>query len=126
MATRVLFVGLDAAESTLIERWAAAGELPTFARLAAARAPLALANSLETLPGAIWPELTTGRSGGKDGIFYHPRQLPAGEARFRAIRPEEVDGRTFFTVAGEAGLRVAAVDLPQTVPSRLPSPGSRC
>jgi predicted AlkP superfamily phosphohydrolase/phosphomutase len=117
MPTRVLFVGLDAAEATLIERWAQAGELPTFARLAAARAPLRLHNPLETLPGAIWPELTTGRSGGKDGVFYHPRQIPAGEARFRPLRPEDVDARTFFAVASEAGRRVAVVDLPQTVPA---------
>ncbi len=64
MSTRVLVIGLDAAEATLIERWASEGHLPTFARLTKEGTVYRLKNSMETLPGAIWPELTTGRSCG--------------------------------------------------------------
>lgn len=62
MSAQVLVIGLDAAEATLVERWAAEGILPTFARLIREGAVSSLHNSLETLPGAIWPELMTGRS----------------------------------------------------------------
>ena len=65
MPARILAIGLDAAEATLIERWAEEGWLPAVARLGADGTSWDLANSLETLPGAIWPEITSGRSCGQ-------------------------------------------------------------
>jgi predicted AlkP superfamily phosphohydrolase/phosphomutase len=114
---RVLFVGLDAAEATLLERWADAGDLPAVARLRREGAWGRLGNCLETLPGAIWPELTTGRSGGRTAWFYHPRQLHTGEAALRRIEADEVDPQLFWwSVASAAGRRVAAIQQVQTVP----------
>ncbi|MEO8291388.1 MAG: alkaline phosphatase family protein [Gaiellaceae bacterium] len=116
MPARVLVIGLDAAEATLLERWAAAGELPAFARLTERGAVARLENSLETLPGAIWPELTTGISGGKTAQFYHPRQLHTGEASLRPLEPDEVSAfHYYWTRAAAAGRRVAVVDQPQTI-----------
>ena len=65
MSARVLVIGLDAAEATLIERGAAQGYLPALAELTHGGTVYRLKNPMETLPGAIWPELTTGRSCGK-------------------------------------------------------------
>jgi predicted AlkP superfamily phosphohydrolase/phosphomutase len=113
MPAKVVFIGLDAAEATLLETWAADGALPTFSRLIDAAPGIRLDNSLETLPGAIWPELTTGRSCARDAMYFHPRQLHTGEVRVRAVLADEMDPRTFYTVASEAGRRVAVVDLPQ-------------
>lgn len=119
MPARVIVIGLDATEATLVERWAAEGRLPTFARLMADGAAGRLGNPLETLPGAIWPEITSGRSCGKVAEFYHPRQIHTGETRMRRIEPDEVDPSTYFwSIAASAGCRVAAVDLPHTI---LPS-----
>lgn len=116
MSARVLLIGLDAAEATLIERWADDGRLPTFRRLASEGAKRRLGNSLETLPGAIWPELTTGISCGRIPHYYHPRQLHTGEAALRPIGASEVDPANYYwTAASDAGLRVAAIDQPQTV-----------
>lgn len=116
MPARIIVIGLDAAEATLIERWASEGTLPTFARLASEGATVRLENSLETLPGAIWPELTTGRSGGKLGRFFHAAKLHTGEVDLRRIEPEEADPADFYwNVASEAGRRVAIIDQPQTV-----------
>jgi predicted AlkP superfamily phosphohydrolase/phosphomutase len=114
MSARVCVIGLDAAEATLIERWAADGVLPTFRRLARTGAVARLANCLETLPGSIWPELTTGRSGGRVGRFYHSRKLHTGETRFRPISADEVDtSQYYWSVASAAGRRVAVIDQPQ-------------
>jgi predicted AlkP superfamily phosphohydrolase/phosphomutase len=110
---RVLFIGLDAAEATLLESWAAAGDLPTFKRLIDGAPGVKLDNSLETLPGAIWPEITTGRACHRDALYFHPRQLHTGEISLRAVTPDEIDPRTFYTAASEADRRVAVVDLPQ-------------
>ncbi|MGB8275770.1 MAG: alkaline phosphatase family protein [Alphaproteobacteria bacterium] len=118
MSARVVAIGFDAAEATLIERWAAEGLLPTFARLTRMGAVYRLDNCLETLPGAIWPELTSGRSCGKVPLYYHPRQLHTGEARVRAVREDEVDPEDYYwTRASRAGCRVAVIDQPQTVRS---------
>jgi predicted AlkP superfamily phosphohydrolase/phosphomutase len=113
---RVLFIGLDAAEATLLEAWAAEGYLPTFERLMRAAPGIKLDNSLETLPGAIWPEITTGRACHRDALYFHPRQLHTGEVAARAVLAEEIDPRTFYTVASDADRRVAVVDLPQVPP----------
>lgn len=116
MPARVIVIGLDAAEATLVERLSAEGRLPTFARLAAEGSVARLGNSLESLPGSIWPELTTGRSCGKVAQFYHPRQLHTGEARLRKIEADEVDPSDYYwTIASKQGRRVAVVDQPQTV-----------
>lgn len=118
MTARVLVVGLDAAESTLLERWSSQGKLPTFASLTAKGNVYRLDNSLETLPGAIWPEIVSGRSCGKAPYYYHPKQLHSGEAEPRLILEDEIDPSDYFwTRASAAGCRVAAIDMPQTVES---------
>ena len=116
MSAKVLVIGLDAAEATLLEKWAASGELPAFGRLTEQGAVARLGNSLETLPGAIWPELTTGVSGGRTAQYYHPRQLRSGETALRKIEPEEAAAFPhYWAYVSDAGLRVAVVDQPQTV-----------
>jgi predicted AlkP superfamily phosphohydrolase/phosphomutase len=112
----VLVIALDAADADLIERWVGAGELPTFARLGADGAIARLSNSLETLPGAIWPELATGVSGGRLGLFYHPSQIHTGEAVARPVTDADVDASQYYwAAASDAGRRVAVVDIPQVV-----------
>ena len=118
MPAKVIVIGLDAAEATLIEKWAAIEELPAFARLTREGAVCRMVNSLETLPGAIWPEITSGRSCSKVPLYYHPQQLHTGEAKPRAVTHEDIDPEDYYwTIASRAGRRVAVVDLPQTVPS---------
>jgi predicted AlkP superfamily phosphohydrolase/phosphomutase len=118
MPAAVVVIGLDAAEATLLERWAAEGELETFSALARRGAVYRLGNSLETLPGAIWPELTTGRSCGKVPLYFHTRQLHTGEARVRPILAEEIDSQdSYWNLASRAGRRVCVIDQVQAVRS---------
>ena len=116
MPARVLFIGLDSAEPMLIERWVGEGRLPAIACLSERGAAYQLDNCWSTLPTAVWPELTTGRSPGKVALFFAPRQLHTGEIEPRAVEADEVDPSGFWTIASEAGRRVAAIDLPWTVP----------
>jgi predicted AlkP superfamily phosphohydrolase/phosphomutase len=117
MPTTVLFIGMDAADVDLLERFASEGALPEFAALRQRARVATLANPLDTLPGAIWPELMTGRPGGETGLYYHPEQIHTGEARPRRVDATEVDPRTFWTAASSAGRRVAVVDIPQAPPA---------
>ncbi len=112
MAARVLVLGLDAADAGLIREGIADGTLPAFARLFADAPELTLDNALTTLPGAIWPEIATGRSSGKTGFYFPPRQLRTGEAVPRPVEAHEVDPTSFWTLASDADARVAVVDYP--------------
>ena len=119
MSARVVVLGFDACEVTLVERWAREGLLPNFARLAARSRQWQLASPMTSLPGAIWPEINTGRRAAKDGHFYVPNRLRTGESRLRATRPDEMDAeRYFWSIAGRAGRRVAVIDPVQAVPAR--------
>lgn len=116
MSANVLVVGFDACEVTLVERWADAGRLPNFARLRARSRAFDLDSPMNSLPGAIWPEISTGRAAAREGHFYVPNQLRTGEARLRPTRPDEMDPEHYFwTVASRAGRRVAAIDPVQAV-----------
>lgn len=118
MPARVLVVGLDAAESTLLERWSAEGRLPTISALAARGSVWRLDNPLETLPGAIWPEIGTGRSCGKIAQYFHPNQLHTGEGRLRVVTRDEIDTTQYYwSVASRAGCRVAVIDPSHAVSS---------
>lgn len=119
MTAKVLVIGLDAAEATLIDRWAAEGHLPALAQLRANGSTYRLANSLETLPGAIWPEITTGISCGKKPRYYHSRQLRTGEMRLRPVSRDSVMAAdNYWAVASRSGCRVAAIDQVQTLPTK--------
>ncbi len=119
MSARVLVVGFDACEVTLVERWSSEGGLPNFARLAQRSRIFALDSPMCSLPGAIWPEINTGRRAEHDGHFYVPNRLRTGETRLRATRPDEMDPEAYYwTVAARAGHRIAVIDPVQAVPAR--------
>lgn len=113
MTARLLFIGLDAAESTLLQAGAARGDMPTLRRLEAAGTTVRLDNAMRRLPGAIWPEILGGVSCGRRPQIFHPRQLRTGEAAPRPLEHADVrDFETFWSLASRAGRRAAAVDLP--------------
>lgn len=118
MPARVLVIGLDSAESTLVERWTSEGKLPALSELYEQGATYRLDNCWSTLPTSVWPELTSGRSPAKIALFFPPNQLRTGQAEPRRVLPEEVDPAGFWTIASDAGKRVASIDLPWTVPPR--------
>ncbi|MCP5366130.1 MAG: alkaline phosphatase family protein [Hyphomicrobiales bacterium] len=111
MPAKVLVVGLDAAEPTLLEKWAAEGHLPVLARVMAAGTGGRLGNCMETLPGAIWPEIWSGRSCGNSGVFYTPDQIHTGETGLRPLEHDEMDAAdNYWSLASQAGRRVCVVD----------------
>ena len=118
MTAKVVVIGLDAAHAPLLEELAARGQCPAIAELLGDGARVTLSTPLETLPGAIWPELASGVSVGHQGLYYHPNQLHTGDTRTRRVTEDEVDdGLYYWSVASEAGRRVAVVDIPQAVRS---------
>lgn len=116
MSARTLVIGFDSCDIELVERWMSAGHLPHFAALAAGSRTFRLGNPLETLPGAIWPEINMGRAGSKTGEFYAPHQLRAGETRLRPLVADDLNPEFYYWAqASRAGRRVAVVDPVQSV-----------
>lgn len=114
---KVLVIAFEGMEATLVERLARTGALPTFAALPERGSSFRLDSCLDTIPDAIWLELTTGRSAGAIGCHWHPRQVHAGEARQRAFDFGETDLKDFWHHASGVGRRVAVLDVPQAAPS---------
>jgi predicted AlkP superfamily phosphohydrolase/phosphomutase len=117
MTAQVLVIGLDAAEAPLLERWAADGSLPHLAAVIAGGTTAHLTNCLDTLPGAIWPEIAMGISGARTGLYFIPRQVHTGEAVVRSVTQDEYDADAqYWAVASRHGRRACTLDVPQTVP----------
>jgi predicted AlkP superfamily phosphohydrolase/phosphomutase len=115
MPARTLFVGLDAADPSLLQRWSEDGRLPAVRSVTRDAAMFRLSNSLGTIGGGVWQELNTGRSCGRAGLYFPARQLHTGETAMRQVGLDEVDPSAYWTIASEAGKRVAVVDLPHSV-----------
>lgn len=114
MSAKVLAIGLDAANATLIERWADRGLLPNIARLRAAGTSFRLnADCMETLPGAIWSDISYSMPAHRHGLYYHPEQFFPAEGVLRRVREDELVGeRMFWHAAARQGLRCVVVDVP--------------
>jgi predicted AlkP superfamily phosphohydrolase/phosphomutase len=112
---RVLVIGFEALEPTLVDRWSHDGHLPTFARLAGAGQVWDV-DFADELTDVVWPELATGRKGTSIGFYRVPRQLVSGEAVPRPMQPTDVDLTPAWTFAADAGKRVGAFDLPWAAP----------
>jgi len=117
MPAKVVVIGFDSMEATLVERWASEGRLPTFRALGESGTLFRPKNRVDTLPSTIWEELTTGRLGGTIGWYWNRCQVIAGEAQLRQAREGDADLTAVWTLASDAGRTVAALDVPQAAPA---------
>ncbi len=117
MSAKVVLIGLDSADTALIDTYVAEGCMPTFAGLAQTGSSVDLETCLETLPGAVWPEIATGVSCGKLGEIFHGRQLVSGESKLKPLSENHVNtDKYLWKIASDAGKRVAVLDIPETAP----------
>jgi predicted AlkP superfamily phosphohydrolase/phosphomutase len=112
MATRVLFLGIDAGSPELLRRWAADGTMPNLQGLLA-RGVSGPSRSVEGFfIGSTWPSFYTGVTPAGHG-FNYLNQIDPGT--YRIYRPAERDfvkGEPFWTTLSRAGRRVAVLDVP--------------
>lgn len=118
MPAKVLVIGFDAAEATLVEPWAREGRLPAFERLTERGTLFRPANNVDTLPASVWPEILTGRTGGRIGWYWNRHQVHAGETSLRQTREDDVDLTAVWDLASQAGRRCAVLDVPHAAPAR--------
>lgn len=111
--TKILFVGFDAAEPQLIERWAADGTLPTFARLKASSRWGHLEIPTGLSHGAAWASLYTGVGPGKHACAFGTRLLPDSYEQTPIDIDHDVTWEPLWIPLSRAGKRVAVIDMPK-------------
>lgn len=106
---RVVVIGLDAADHRLIERWAARGKLPTFAKLLDHGAYAILESSASVFSGSAWISIATGCGPEKCGV-YSRYQLVNGTYDVRRIRADDCNVGSFWSAFNGP---IVIVDIPK-------------
>jgi predicted AlkP superfamily phosphohydrolase/phosphomutase len=107
----VVMIGLDAFDSELAATWAEAGELPTLARLFGESARASVRNPYGLFVGALWASFASAQRPDRHGFHCWDAIDPA-TYKWRLNPPRPSSYAPFWRRLGEAGLRVAAIDVP--------------
>ena len=119
-AVRQLVIGVDAMEWRLVEAWAAAGKLPTFARLLREGLAVEIDSIADCLPDAVWTSLVYGKNPGKLEKYFY-LQLDPVTATLRYMPDDVLRGTPFWHHLARAGRRVGVVDVPHLAPDTIPN-----
>jgi len=109
---RLLLLGLDAGEWTLIQRWANEGLLPTFRRLLDEGASGELRSTAAQFVEPVWHCLFTGLNPGKWEKYFYIQLVP-GTLRLKQVSDDSPCASPFWELLSEAGYRVGVVDAPK-------------
>jgi hypothetical protein len=109
-----MVLGYDAMDATTVRALAAAGSLPTFARLLATACTARIDNPYGVYIGNVW---TTFFSGWRpDRTHYHATdEITPGTYTHRRTPFASLRGTPFWRRLDQCGRRVAALDVPHTV-----------
>jgi predicted AlkP superfamily phosphohydrolase/phosphomutase len=108
-ATRVLAVGVDAAEPTLVRELVERGEMPALKALLDGGAWRRVESPAHVGSGAVWPTFLTGAGPAAHGVYgewaWRPEAMGLARYRGRGLEP-------FWQKLARAGLRVGVLDVP--------------
>jgi len=111
---KVVFLGIDAGSSDLLQRWGQDGTLPTFHTLLSK----SLAGFTTSLPGffvgSTWPSWYTGVNPGKHGIHSLQQLKPGTYELYSTFAGKNVKREPFWHHLSRAGRKVAIFDVPLT------------
>ncbi len=115
MTARVIVIGLDGLEPTLVQRWIDSGDMPAIGRLRERARWGALRSTLPCATFPAWTSLMTGVNPGEHGVFDFARLIKgsydvAFDGALARRRP------TLQRLVSDAGMRVASIGFPGTWP----------
>ena len=110
---KVLIIGLDGAEPSLVEKWQ--DRLPTLTRLRSQGVWGRLNSTIPAVTGPAWLSFASGLNPGKHGYYYWSRRKP-GTYDFVPLSSSAVRGRSLWELLSRAGHRVGVVNVPATYP----------
>jgi predicted AlkP superfamily phosphohydrolase/phosphomutase len=111
--TKILVVALDACDPDTIRELAAAGEVPTLARLLDQSASATTRNPYGLFVGSLWSSFFTARSAARTG-FHCWEEVDTKTYERRLTSPLEIRGTPFWETLSDAGKRVAVLDVPHS------------
>jgi len=109
---RVLLIGLDAAEPSLLRRWCASGDLPALRRLSEAGASAEIETGSQQFPDAAAFSAYTGLRAGRLGRYFFIQQR--ADAQGLTLLDERLPhGEPFWMTASRHGRRCVVIDTPK-------------
>lgn len=109
---RVLLVGLDAADHTILLDGMNDGSLPHLARLRAAGAWGVVSSPSGFGSGAVWPSVATAVSPAKHSRYYY-QQVPPRSYEAVRFEPEDFRAEPVWKHLSDQGCRIAIYDVPK-------------
>lgn len=109
---RLVMIGLDAADTRLVQRWAAEGHLPTLAGLLESGLAAPVVTPEGVLEGGIWPTLLTSSLPATHGMVSFASMRPGTYEIENGMFADRLPVAPFWHHASRAGRRVAVVDVP--------------
>ena len=112
-SAKVLLIGLDAAEISCVEKWAAEGHLPNLRRLAEKVGLTRLHSCAREFPDEVWSSVYSSCSAAQFGKYYYI-QPKRGSMSLTLVdqKPDRVE--QFWRTASIAGRSCAIIDAPET------------
>ena len=112
----ILIIGYDGATWDLADDWARSGHLPALKGLMTRGGHGPLRSVMPVMSPAAWASFATGVLPGKHGIFDFV-QRAEHSYDLRSATARDFRSPAFWTIASEAGRRVAIVNVPLTYPA---------
>ena len=112
---RLLFVGLDAADADLVDRWCREGVLPHIARMKAQGTSFRMRTTAEVFHVSAWPSIFTGTGPDQHGL-YHAYVTPPGHQGVVRPRPDRSPFPFFWKLLSDHGKRSVVMDAFLTCP----------
>jgi predicted AlkP superfamily phosphohydrolase/phosphomutase len=113
--TRVVMIGLDAVDATILQQMAAEGRLPTVAALLDESAVAETINPIGVFVGALWTSFATAVTAARHGR-HAPTQVVPGTYDMKPLALADSEHPPFWQAISDAGRRVAIVDVPHSAP----------
>jgi len=114
---RVMVIGLDGLTLKLLLPLAAAGELPTFARLLQGGAHGELRSVTNMTTGPTWASFATGCGPARHGILHDFHHQP-GSYALRPTGGRDLRAPAFWRLASDAGRAAIVLNVPHSYPAR--------
>jgi predicted AlkP superfamily phosphohydrolase/phosphomutase len=112
---RVLFIGLDAGDTELIEQWCRAGLLPNIAQMRSRGIWARMQTTAEIMHVSAWPSIFTGTPPDEHGL-YHAYVMQPGQQTPVRPRPDKSPVPFLWQLLSDQGKRCVIMDAFMTCP----------
>ena len=122
MIMKILVIGLDAATKDLVKPWAAAGRLPTIARLMQEGTSSVLLSTPNMHSASAWTAILTGLNPGRHGLYvFSDRDFASGKQEF--FKGGDRKGELISRYLSRQGQTCGLLNVPMTYPAECSAGG---